>query len=297
MNKNAFLVSLILTVSFIMTSVTIEGRELTIVYTANSNGKLTDCKCSHDPYGGLAERVTLIRKLREREEPFLLVDSGNMVSLFGDYDFKAESVMRIMNLMNYDAAAAGRNELYMGIEKARVMSHAAQFPLISATIADNKKHKRVFSQSVIKKTGNTTVGVIAVCDSSCYILTDLREHDYMILEPYHALRSVVVELAPECDFIVVLSQMAHEKNKLALQKIPEIDLIVEGYGNKMYDSPVVSGKGLIVSPGGSGKHVGLITIEKSQDKLGVIRSELIPVLDTPIDTKAGKIVQEYQKGK
>ena len=112
MKKTTFIIfASIFLIFFEQTSLS-QTKELTIVYTANSNGKLIECNCPGDPYGGLSERVTLIHKLRKKEKPFLLVDSGNMVSLFGDYDLKASCVIRMMNLMKYDVQLNINNLLW-----------------------------------------------------------------------------------------------------------------------------------------------------------------------------------------
>ncbi|MBT4484875.1 MAG: bifunctional metallophosphatase/5'-nucleotidase [Candidatus Latescibacteria bacterium] len=267
-------------------------KEVTVLYTANSNGKLRACGCPNDPYGGLAERVTLIRELRKKEKPFLLVDSGNMVSLFGGYEFKASIVMRIMNLMKYDVSAAGRNEMFKSISGSHAVSNAAEFPLISASIADKADQNLVFNPYTIKKINGTTVAVTAVCDSTCYIRMN-QEYDYMVLPADELLKEILSDISMKSDFIIVLSQMAPDSNKKLLEDFPEIDLIVEGYGNKKYDPPVKTSNGIIVSPGTYGQFIGLVTLNKSDGNLTVKRSEMIPVLDVQEDKKAAKIVLEY----
>ena len=99
------------------------------------------------------------------------------------------------------------------------------------------------------------------------------------------------------DFIIVLSQMAPEANKKLLAYFPQIDLIVEGYGNNTYEKPVTIPNGVIVSPGSNGEFVGLITLDKERGKTTVIRSELIPVLDIPENKNAHNIVVEYYKNR
>ena len=271
------------------------AKELTIVYTANSNGKLMYCNCPGDPYGGLSERVTLIRELRKKEQPFLLVDSGNMVGLFGDYDLKASCVIRMMNLMKYNAAAAARNEMFKGIPRALAMSGKAKFPVISASIADKTEQKLVFKSYVTRKISGTTVTITAVCDSSCFVMGNSMEYDYTTLPVSDTLSGILNEVSPESDFIVVLSQMTPDSNIALLRDFPSVDIVVESYGNKKYEPPVTTPNGIIVSPGHSGQFVGLITIEKSDGKVNIKRSEMIPVLNIPEDKKAHKLVVEYYR--
>ena len=275
----------------------LRGEELTIVYTANSSGKLTDCNCPTDPYGGLAERVTLIKDLRVLIEPFLLVDSGNMVSLFGDYDGKAACVMRLMNLMKYDAGGFGINELFNGLTSAEKMSAAADFPLISAVFALSGQTTSAFKPYAITEIGGITAGIVSVCDSiSQTRLGNPRVDDYRILLAEDALRPMLTELSHRCDFTIVLSELSSDQNRALIEQFPAIDLVVEGYGNRKYVTPETTQHGIIVSPGNRGQFVGLITLEKTGTGTRSVKyHEFIPVLDIPADEDALKIIAEYEK--
>src|SRR3989339_1372597 len=169
---------------FVMFSGNCLGQDLTIAYTANSWGKLQVCGCPGDPYGGLGERVTLIKELRNSEKkPYLLLDAGNMVSLFGDFQGKGATVMNLMNLMKYDAAAVGPNELFYGLSGALSIEKKAEFPLIGSLIADKKGLSAAFKPYVILKSGGTSVLVMSVCDSVSAVLVTgpQRKNDYSFL--------------------------------------------------------------------------------------------------------------------
>jgi len=273
------------------------SSELTVLYTANSNGKLMYCNCPDDPYGGLSERVTLIREMRKRNGGFLLLDAGNMVGLFGDYELKASCVFRIMNLMGYDVAAAGRNEVYRGIPRILEPVRKAAFPVVSATIADMESGEPLFEPYVVTTKDGNTVSVTAVCDSSSFMDTARKEYDFALLPVRESLGRIIGGMARESDFVIVLSQLSREENAALLKTFPSIDLIVQGFGNAKYEEPVVLPWGIIVSPGVYGEFVGSITLAKTDGKVTVVRSELIPVLGWPADKKAEKIVVEYYRNR
>ncbi len=271
------------------------GGELTVVYTANTSGKLRTCGCREDPYGGLSERVTLLKNLRSKEGPFLLVDGGNIVSLFGSYDLKASCIIRIMNLMEYDAAGAGWQEMFHGVNSALKMRDEAKFPILSATIVKNSDGANVFKPFEITKVGENSVGIISVCDST-YLIKNLppKVDDYGFLPKSDILNYALQEISSESDFIVVLSQLSPDENKNMLEKFPIIDLIVESNHNKKYDPPVVTPEGIIVAPGRGGQFVGLITLEKSESgNISIKRHDFLPVLNFPEDKEAHKIYMEY----
>jgi len=271
------------------------SQELTVVYTAKSNGKLMYCNCPGDPYGGLSERVTLMKDLRKKENDFLLVDAGDAVGLFGDYDLKASCVYRMMNMMRYDAAAAGRNEVYRGISRIQTAAKVADFPIISAAFADSASGEPIFTPYVTKKVGGATVAVTALCDTSIFMHIIRQAFDFTILTPQEALGTIMKPMSRDSDFVVVLSQMAPETNEALLDMFPAIDLIVEAHNNKPYDPPVVKPNGVIVCPGTHGEHAGLVTLRKTGKTVTLVRSELIPVKDIPEDPYAHKIVVEYYR--
>ncbi|MBA7678989.1 hypothetical protein ES703_87270 [subsurface metagenome] len=295
MKKRILLICLI-TMSFFLTKPDLSRQEeLTVVYTANSSGKLRACNCPNDPYGGFSERVTLIKSLRQKEKPFLFVDSGNMVSLFGAYDTKAAYVMRLMNLMEYDAAGVGCHEMFHGVNSALKMTGVATFPLISASIAKTNDGSHVFNPYVITRIGNKNVGIISVCDSTSQIrIGSPKVNDYFFLPKTDVLEHTLSDISSKCDFIIVLSQFSPDENKKILENFPKIDLIIEGYGNKKHDPPLVTPQGILVSPGSRGQFVGMITLDKSKSgKISIKHNKFLPVLNFPEDKEAHRIVMEY----
>ena len=272
------------------------GEELTVVYTSGSSGKLNACSCPGDPYGGLAERVTLLKQFRQKEKNALLLDGGNMVSLFGDFDDRAACVMRLMNLMGYAAAGVGRQELFNNIRGALTMSRVAKFPFLSASIERNGESKPVFQPCVIVKIGRISVGITSVADSSCYFPEINRNFDYQPLPWETALSSVLKEMEGKTDFIIVLSQMENSSSEDLLRRFPSVDLLIQGFSNRELKEPKRISRGFFVAPGDRGQFVGVIRMEKTPGgALGLKKSELIPVLDIKEDKKAMDIIKEYYR--
>ncbi|MHB9029266.1 MAG: bifunctional UDP-sugar hydrolase/5'-nucleotidase [Candidatus Latescibacterota bacterium] len=272
------------------------GVELTVIYTANSSGKLNACSCPGDPYGGLAERVTLLKKLRAGEKQVLLLDAGNMVSLFGDFDDRAACVMRLMNLMGYAAAGVGRQELFNNTRGAVAMSKVAKFPFLAASIKRGSDAKPVFRPFTMAKMGKTTVGIIGMADSSCYFPEINREFDYTVVPFEKALPPLLKELEGKTDFIVVLSQMEVAKSEQLLRLFPSVDLVIQGYGNRELETPKRISRGFLVAPGDRGQFVGVIRLEKTPGgSAGLKKSELVPVLEIEEDRKAMDIIRNYYR--
>lgn len=272
----------------------VSAAELTVAYTANTSGKLLGCGCPGDQYGGLVERATLIKRLRKKEKRMLLLDAGNMVSLFGDFDARAARVIRLMNLMGYDAAGIGRQELFANLSAVAKMRAVSRFPLVSATVARNGSALPVFPPSAIVRVGNAVVGIVGVGDSSAGYFPELdRKTDYAML-PAGNLRTLFDSLARRTDFIVVLAQTEPGTGERLLRMFPAIDLVIDGFGSQEMEAPKAAGRGFLVAPGGRGQFVGLVTLTKKPGAAAVVRrSELIPVIGLPEDRTAAAIAGEH----
>ena len=270
--------------------------EITIVYTANSSGKLRECGCPGDPYGGFSERVTMIKELRKKEKPFLLVDAGNMVSLYGDHKLKSSGIFSMMDSMGYDAAGVGRLELFNGIDSIRQTADNADFPLLSASIVGDDSTDCAFKPYEICTINGQKAGIVSICDSTCYIQYRQKKQVFKILPVKESLEPVIAKLTQEAHFIVVLSHMASEANTQLLKDYPLIDLVIQGYGNKRLKTPEQPSRGFLVAPGSRGQFVGLITLSKTDNgNLMLRRSEMLPVLDYQEDKNAAEIVSHYYK--
>jgi 2',3'-cyclic-nucleotide 2'-phosphodiesterase (5'-nucleotidase family) len=265
--------------------------ELTIVYTGNAEGKLKDCDCPGDDYGGYVERATVLRRLKARSaRPYLLVDGGDMVDLFGLYEKQALTVMRLMSYMGYHAALPGAFELFHGIGPARRMNEAATFPLVSATIK-LPEDEPPFPGGVVVRVGEESVGIIGLSDDTVFKrLGSEGTRDYVFGDPVESLAGALAALNPEPAYIVVLSQLASEWNRELLTLFPAIDVIVETVTNERHDPPVEVPGGVIVSPGVRGQFVGVVVVDRmSGGEVKVVSHEMLPVRDVPKDDTATAI--------
>lgn len=297
MRMIAVAVSLIL-VSVFSNNATADSKDttVTIVYSGSSHGKLRACSCPGDPYGGLGERVTLINKLRSEHEPFLLVDTGNMISIYQDYQRKTQTIIGMMNLMRYDVAAIGRLDIYRGIDFTRTMDAWADFPLISTSLADTTTGEQLFMPVATKSFNGMKVAFIALHDSSVYYVPGSHSDDFKLIDNNKILSPLLDQLSEKTDYIVALSNMPQHKNEDLLADFDAIDIVIQGYGNERFETPLVTEHGIIVAPGQRGQFIGLLTVNHGKNgELELVEGELLPVLDIPMDDTAGEMIREYYR--
>jgi 2',3'-cyclic-nucleotide 2'-phosphodiesterase (5'-nucleotidase family) len=90
------------------------GTSLRLLYTGNLRGVLEPCGCQPFQPGGLSRRAALLRTLRPKETPSLLVDDGDNVPPVGATAEMLAFVYRTLRQLRYDVANAGPFGHYTG---------------------------------------------------------------------------------------------------------------------------------------------------------------------------------------
>ena len=214
-----------------------------------------------------------------------------MVDIFGDFNEKAAIVMKLMNMMNYDAAGSGFNEIYNGLESIEKLRDAADFPILASGI-QKKGGEELFKPYIIKKVGKNRIGVIGICEkNSLPQIGNPKLEGFEFIDAETELDTILKEINGKTDYIVLLSQETPEKNIALLKKFKKINVIIEDYTNKKYDKPVFENGGVIVSPGKYGRFVGKLKISKNGKGIRINSHEFIKVLDIPQDKEAVKLIK------
>ncbi|MHB9031190.1 MAG: bifunctional UDP-sugar hydrolase/5'-nucleotidase [Candidatus Latescibacterota bacterium] len=234
-------------------------REVRILFTNNSNGKLEDCNCRNDPFGGLAERVSLVREYRERHPEVLLLDSGGYLGL-NDVDRKGPATMRLMEMMNYRAWGVGDQELYRGLKRFLTLSGEHRERMVSATIAD-REGKRPFAEYRVFPVNSVRIAVLGLTAPETFSFFPKENMDFTHESPESALARLLPALRKEADYIIALSQMGRKTDEAIAAKAPGIDLIIGGHSQTLLEKEIPVGKCRIVQAGKGGGRVGEVTLE------------------------------------
>lgn len=115
---------------------------------------------------GAFHYVSDVRKDAESEEDHvLLLDAGNLYqgTPLGTLD-AGQTIVEWMNQMGYDAFTPGLKDFDQGVEKVKQMAEAAEFPMLSGNIIDEKSGETPdwLTPIIYEKIGNTTVAIIGL---------------------------------------------------------------------------------------------------------------------------------------
>lgn len=243
---------------------TVCAETVRILFTNNSNGKLVDCNCPNDPYGGLAERVALIREYRQYYSDFLLFDSGGFLGL-SEIAKRGEAVFRLMDVMGYNAAGIGDQELYHGLGRYLVRYGDSVKNILNATILD-KDGNAVFERYRVFTVKGIRIGVTGVTSSETFRFFPKDRKDFIDVNPDSVLAVLIPMMRKECDYSIILSQMGRENDIKLAERVPGIDCIIGGHSQTLLEKPLISGGCHIVQAGRNGGHIGEILVRFDDTK-------------------------------
>ncbi len=236
-----------------------------VLFTNNSNGKLEDCNCPNDPFGGLAERTGLIRSYRDKNGDILLLDSGGYFGLSRVEHF-GPLVLKLMEEMGYDACGISDQELYYGLEKYLVF-----FDWFSDNIINASIHKvngdSVFALYRIFVVNGVRIGITGIVSSEgTFKFFPEERKDFTVEDPNVTLGRILPVLKKSSDYIIVISQMGVNMDKQVAEMWPDIDLIIGGHSQTLLKEAVNVSGCHIVQAGRNGGRVGeiILTFDKSK---------------------------------
>jgi len=210
-------------------------RRLRIAYTGDSQGFLENCGCKVNQSGGVARRATVVRRIRGEDPSLVLVDAGNALLQWNvgqeiSYLASREQglYLRTMDLMRYDAAAIGANELVLGRERIREMGLGIRTPFLVANVAD-AEGPIAPSARVIRRAG-LRIGIIGVFDRPRGRFAGGRFDDaaeeLRFGDPVGSAVRLADSLAASTDLVIVIGQIQPATVRRLAARSGNIDVIV-----------------------------------------------------------------------
>jgi len=241
-----------------------EDVYIRILFTNNSNGKLVDCNCRNDPYGGLAERVGLIRSYREKYPDVLLLDSGGYFGLSG-VEKKGPVVLKLMEIMEYEACGIGDQELYHGLDRFLELFGWYSDKIINASLY-TVDGEPVFTPYRIVTVNGIRIGITGLVSNETFKYFPKERQDFAVAELDSILSEILPAIKSSSDCIVVLSQMGVKMDEKVAEKCPDIDLIIGGHSQTLLKKAMTVSDTHIVQAGKNGGIVGeiILTFDKSR---------------------------------
>ncbi len=263
------------------------AEEVTLLYTGETHAMLYPCNCPVEPDGGVSRRASLVQEIRKKARHTLLVDSGAFSAggVMDEYSQSAELdagrtriTLKAMDVMKYDAAACGDEELFYGMDSLKSNVSGWNVPLVCANIKSD-----LFKPYVIREAGSLRFGIIAaITDTAQQKLSGLTVED-----PVAAVSASVKELRERrVDVIVLLSHLGETVDLQLLQQVEDIDILVSGNGRHKEEPFTTVGRTLLLRPSWQGRRLGRADLVFENKKLINFKVEEVRLSDAVPASKA-----------
>ena len=299
MKRRKFIQNLVLGTGTLLVSPSLFSQEnmkkkkhLVILHTNDTHSTIEPFPSNHSKFpnmGGVSKRHTIIQKIRSEEEHVLLLDAGDIFQGTPYFNvFNGELEMKLMSILEYDAATMGNHDFDIGLEGFLKAKQFANFPFLCANydfsktiLAGQTKSYHIFHKAGIK------IGVFGIGVALKGLVSEDKYGNTRYLDPIITANKIASELKSKaCDLVICLSHLGFEyenksinsDRKLAAES-QNIDLILGGHTHTFFDKPLVlqnlKNKDVLVNQvGWGGVYLGRIDIDVEN---GFFESEKICV--------------------
>ena len=254
-------------------------KRLVILHTNDTHSTIEPFPSKHSKFpnmGGVSKRHTILQKIRSEEEHVLLLDAGDIFQGTPYFNtFNGELEMKLMSLLQYDAATMGNHDFDIGLEGFLNAQQFANFPFLCAnydfseTILSGKtKAYHIFHKAGIK------IGVFGIGIALKGLVPMDKYGNTRYLDPISTANKIASELKSKgCDLVICLSHLGFEyenksinsDRKLAAET-QNIDIILGGHTHTFFDKPLVlknsKNKDVLINQvGWGGVYLGRIDID------------------------------------
>ena len=175
---------------------------------------------------------------------------------------KAYLTIESFNLLGYDVLGIGDDDLSLGKEFLMGISKKVKFPFLSSNLIDEESGKPLFSPYILKNINGLRVGIFSLLSPDTFLNQgDPRRKGLIFRSPVETAQSMVKELQPKTDLILLLSHLGYQKDIELAQTVSGIHLIIGSHtGVNLPFPPSVNNKTIILQTVPKGMYAGRLDL-------------------------------------
>lgn len=174
---------------------------------------------------------------------------------------KAHLIIESFNMMGYDAVGIGDDDLNLGKEFLLGLSKKANFPFLSSNILDETSGKPLFQPYLIKTINGLRIGIFSLFSPDNFVnQSDFRRNGLAFQPHIESAQTMVKELQPKTDLIILLSHLGYPKDIQLAQTVSGIHLIAGSHTGINLVHPSVLKNTLIFQTAPRGMYVGRLDL-------------------------------------
>ena len=189
----------------------------------------TDQMGPRDGSGGVAEAMTLIRRLRADNPNTILTFGGDMFSpsLMSSFD-KGAHMVALTSAMGVEVAVPGNHEFDFGPDEAKARIAEATYPWLGANIIENGQTMAGLKPSFMREMAGYRLGFFGVITERSRETTSAGPTITFASAEEAARREARALRALGADLVVGLCHLNYSAELALLRAVPEVDICLSG---------------------------------------------------------------------
>ena len=270
-----------------------------------------DVHCAATGYSKLA---AMKNELKSEYEYVGVVSSGDFVQggTLGAVS-KGEYIVRLMNLVGYDAISLGNHEFDYTISRLSELYELSETKYISSNFAKIGEEKTYFEPFTIVPYGDVDIAYIGIVTPET--ITSARPSQFKnesgeIIYTFNEsrLHEVVQESIDEAtkagaDYVIALSHIGYdESGKInditdIIENTDGLDVVLDAHSHSVIEEKIIKDKSgddvLLTSTGTGFEHIGKLTITNGTFDTELIKTETYTKTDADVDAYIAEINENY----
>lgn len=225
-------------------------QKLTILHTNDVHSRIEPFPMDgsrNQGLGGVARRAALINQIRSEQANVLLLDAGDIFQGTPYFNkFGGELELKLMSIMQYDAATLGNHDFDNGVEGFQKQMHHANFPILCANydFSNTTLDKATLPFKIFNK-GGLKIGVFGLGIQLKGLVDPHNYGETQYLDPIVKGNEIASQLKNDhhCDLIICLSHLGYSyksdmiSDQLLAKNTRNIDLIIGGHTHTFMEIP------------------------------------------------------------
>lgn len=275
-----------------------EVREFVLLHTNDSHGSIV----AVDSLGGMAERATCVRMVREKNSAVLLLDAGDLnAGQVVSNLFDARPDIEAYNYMKYDAMVFGNHEFDKPLDVLRKQMEWANFPMFASNV--EYQGKPLGKAYVMKEVNGVKVGIFGLTTGRTMEIS-MNGKEVVCKDEVETAREMLQELKNQrAEVIVGLVHLGFTEatsdymTSLKLAELVDgVDVLVDGHSHSYIAEPVKIRNTWIVTASQSGRFVGEAKLAVKDGRLLEFNWKPVQIKGFPQDTVLRNILEPYIQG-
>lgn len=191
----------------------------------------------HASIENMPKLKTIINEYEKRGE-VIVVDSGDRVSgnaYVDDATIPGAPIIELMNDVGYDIATLGNHEFDKGSEVLNAMISCAKFPIVCANVEAKNGATTLQPYTIIEHYG-VEFGFVGIVDTDNHgkpLGGNDSYTNYTFTPDVETACRVCEEIAPNCDFVILLSHMGLDRDIIVAEQSPHCHWIAGGHSHDL----------------------------------------------------------------